>query len=148
MKTLWHSLTHSSFSSPPFPPIHSLSATLHSFFPFVLLNNTTVKRTGALFSAIMSTGQICPCLTEADPEASTAAPGSPGHIVIAEGGVIRDPMSAGTVSDDGPAENTVRRDTGKIWPNPPLQRYPKKAPRSRLFESHAGGPGKVETEPV
>ena len=63
------------------PPSSQIS--LHSYSR--LASALPVKRTGALFSAIMSTGRICPCLTEAAPEA--AAPASPS--------------SGGTVMDDG-----------------------------------------------
>ena len=71
---------------------------------------------GALFSAIMSTGRICPCLTEAAPaEADPAAAPAGGGAVMAEGN-----GGGGSVGDQGPdndvgqAENTVRRYAGKL----------------------------------
>ena len=65
----------------------------------------------------MSTGRICPCLTEAEPEAAPAAPGGGGG-----GGTVMDDGGGsgaaagdwGPDNDDGQAENTVRHYTGKI----------------------------------
>ena len=64
-----------------------------------------------MFSAIMSTGRICPCLTEADRKADPAVVD-----VIDRGGVIDDGGgrgSAGIDSDAGQAENTDKPFTGK-----------------------------------